>query len=209
MTPTDLARWDVSLIARNLFSPASYAALTTPVLLKNGGNTHYSLGRGVYEADGRLNLQHGGDGFGFTAENMIWPAARTAIAVCTNNEWTPSLAGLRDDLVARLAYVVLAPTPSEARVRKIVDAFRRGTLDRGQFTDNANAFYSPGILADQKAGLAHFGAPRAFLLRSQSLETGFTQRNWTILTDRADLTATEIDASDGRIEEFLIATAHN
>jgi CubicO group peptidase (beta-lactamase class C family) len=209
MTPTDLARWDISVMARSLFSAASYDALYAPVILKDGRNAHYSLGLGVYESDGRLNLQHGGDGFGFTAENIMWPTARTAIAVCTNNDWTPSLGGLRDDLVARLAYVVLPTTPSEARVREVFDAFRRGTIDRSRFTDDANNFFSASVLADQKTGLAHFGAPRAFTLHSQSSEGGFTQRNWTILTDRADLNATEIDAPDGRIEQFTIATAHN
>ncbi len=209
MTPTDLARWDISVMARSFFSAASYDALYTPVMLKDGRNTHYSLGLGVYESDGRLNLLHGGDGFGFTAENMMWPAAQAAIAVCTNNDWTPSLGALRDDLVARLAFIVLAPTPSEARMRKVFDAFRRGTIDRSLFTEDANQFFSPAVLADQRTGLAHFGAPRAFVLRSQSVEADSTYRNWKILTDRADLYATEIDAPDGRIADFTIATAHN
>jgi len=209
MTPTDLTRWDISVMARSLLSAASYDALYTPVLLKDGRNTHYSLGLGVYVSDGRLNLQHGGDGFGFTAENMMWPAARTAIAVCTNNDWMPSLGGLRDDLVARLAYIVLAPTPSEARVRGIIGDFWHGTIDRSLFTEDANEFFSAKVLADQKAGLAHFGAPRAYMLHGQSQEGGSTERNWTILTDRADLYVTEIDAPDGRIVDFTIATAHN
>jgi len=209
MTPTDLARWDISVMARSLFSSASYDALYTPILLTDGHNAHYSLGLGVYESDGRLNLQHGGDGFGFTAENMMWPAARTAIAVCTNNSWTSSIPDLRDDLVARLAYIVLPPTPSEARVREVFAAFRRGTIDRSRFTEDANDFYSATVLADQKSGLSLFGAPRAFTLLRQSVEVGSTYRYWKILTDRADLDATEIDAPDGRIKEFLIAAAHN
>lgn len=55
----------------------------------------------------------------------------------------------------------------------------------------------------------HFGAPRAFVLHGQSLEGGSAERNWTILTDHADFYATDIDAPDGRIVDFTIATVHN
>jgi hypothetical protein len=73
-------------------------------------------------------------GSGFLAENRLWPKEDAAVVVLTNNDWaSPS------DLADRLAFLVLAPTPAEQRVRTVFEALQRGTLDRALFTDIGNA----------------------------------------------------------------------
>jgi CubicO group peptidase (beta-lactamase class C family) len=150
------------------------------------------------------------------------PAARYSIASVTKQFTAAAVLRLAGEGKLSLSdnaakYLPELARPDSFTIRDLLshtsgyaDFFLLGhAIDRNRFTDNANEFYSPSVLADQKAGLAQFGAPRGFILRSQSLEAGFTQRNWTILTDRANLIATETDASDGSIEEFTIAMAHN
>jgi D-alanyl-D-alanine carboxypeptidase len=47
MTASDLARWDIALIQRQVLDDASFRALTTVVLLTNGAGTSYGLGLDV------------------------------------------------------------------------------------------------------------------------------------------------------------------
>ena len=44
MTPTDLAKWDISLMDESLLKPASYLAMETETLLKNGVGTQIRIG---------------------------------------------------------------------------------------------------------------------------------------------------------------------
>jgi D-alanyl-D-alanine carboxypeptidase len=207
MTPSDLARWDISLMTRSLLKPQSYEALYTPLKLANGENTNYSLGLGIYERDGRLDLEHGGDGPGFAAEGIMWPAEQTAIIICTNNDWTSSIVGLRDDLVRRIAYTVLPPTPDAVRARSIFEGFRHGQINRGLFSADGNAHLSQSVLDDQKQGLARFGPVRAFTLQSESEHDGATRRNWKISTAGGALFASEMDRA-GKIEQFIVFKAN-
>jgi CubicO group peptidase (beta-lactamase class C family) len=208
MTPGDLAKWDISVINRSLLKRQAYDALYTPVKLKSGENTKYSLGLGVYVTDGRLNLQHGGDGPGFSSENMMWPAEKIAVIALTNNDWTHSINSLRSTLIPRVAYVVLPPTPAEARARAIFDGFQRGTLDRKLFSDDANAFLTPSVLADQKKALAPSGPPRAFTLQNETDQDGWKLRNWKIRTTNERLLVEEIDSPDGKVELFAVSKAY-
>jgi D-alanyl-D-alanine carboxypeptidase len=206
MTPSDLARWDISLMTRSLLSPESYAALYTPVKLADGKSTNYSLGLGVYERDGRLDLEHGGDGPGFTAEGIMWPEEQTAIIVFTNegSYWASSIRTLRDDLVQRIAYTVLPLTLDAARARSIFDGFRHGRIDRSLFTADGNAYFSQMILADQEKGLARFAPVRFIMLQSKSDEGGLSRRTWKIVTAGGTLSAFELD-KDGKLEQFIVS----
>ena len=207
MTPSDLARWDISLMTRSLLKPQSYDALYTPVKLADGKSTNYSLGLGVYERDGRLDLEHGGDRPGFAAEGIMWPAEQTAIIAFTNNDWTSSIQGLRDDLVRRIAYTVLPRTPNAARALSIFEGFRHGHIDRGLFNADGNAYFSQSVLDDQKQGLARFAPVRAIALQNESEHDGATRRYWKISTAGGNLLASEMDR-DGKLEQFIVFKAN-
>jgi D-alanyl-D-alanine carboxypeptidase len=202
MTASDLARWDLSVMNRSLLSQQSYDALYTPTKLKNGTATSYTLGLNVWENHGRLGLAHSGGGPGSYGTTLMWPSEKVAIVVLTNNGW--ALAG---EVGVRIANVVLPPMPDEARARAAFAGFREGVIDRKMFTDNANAFLTPEVLADQKAGLAPLGPVRMFTLADEQPLSGFTQRIWQIVTAKTKLQAKELVDPSGKIEEFIVSKA--
>lgn len=204
MTPRDLARWDISLMARSLLAPSSYEALYTPIKLNSGKDSRYSLGLRVHEDHGRLQLDHGGGGSGFLSANVMWPSQKVAVIAFTNNDWAGP-----DAVAARVAFVVLPPPAAEARARQVFAGFRKGVIDRSLFTENGNAYLSPSVLADQKQGLAAVGPARRFELEAEQTRGGLKTRTWKITTSRAVLTAVERAYPDGKLEQFMISKAND
>ncbi|HLZ75046.1 serine hydrolase domain-containing protein [Phenylobacterium sp.] len=202
MAPRELAKWDISLMARALLTPASYDALYTPIKLTTGLDSRYSLGLGVREDHGRLVISHGGGGSGFLSANVMFPKDKIAIVAFTNNDWADPGA-----VAQRVAFAVLPPTAAEARARAVFDGFRAGAVDRGQFTDNGNAYLTAAVLADQKAGLAAFGPARLFELQGESTRGGLRTRNWKITTAKGSLSVVERGYPDGKLEQFMVSKA--
>ncbi|HEY1837062.1 MAG TPA: serine hydrolase domain-containing protein [Rhizomicrobium sp.] len=199
MSPSELALWDVSLMNRSLLSPKSYDALYTSVKLKSGKDTHYSLGLEVHDEHGRLELYHDGEGSGFLASNAMWPQDKVAVIAVTNNDYASP-----EGVVARVASVVLNPNAAEERARTVLAGFQKGTVDRSQFTDNGNAYLSAAVLADQKAGLAPFGALRVLDLSKESTRGGMTTRIWKLTMANGKLMVIERGYPKGKLEQFLI-----
>ncbi|MGI4744809.1 MAG: serine hydrolase domain-containing protein [Janthinobacterium lividum] len=202
MDPGTLALWDISLMDRSLLKAQSYDALTTAVKLKSGKDTGYGLGLEVASQHGRRELSHDGAGSGFLAANALWPEDKVAVIALTNNDWASPA-----EVVDRVAFVMLKPDTAEARARDVFLGFQHGTVDRGIFTDNANAYLSQAVLADQKTGLGRLGALRLFKLKRESMRGGMQTRIWTITTATRTLTAVERSFPGGKIEQFMIAAA--
>jgi D-alanyl-D-alanine carboxypeptidase len=200
MRPSDLALWDLSLIDRSLLKAESYKWEFEPAVLKSGRTPDYALGLEVESIQGRLRIGHAGGGSGFLADNRIWPRERTAIVVLTNNDWAdPS------DLTGRIAFVVLAPTPQEARVRQLFQACQDGRVDRGLFSFVGNFYLTATVLADLKSSLSPLGPARLIELERETQRGGMTTRRWKILCPGARLEAIERSHPDGTIDEFMIA----
>ena len=154
MAPSELVKWDISLMNRSLLKPTSYDAFYTPIKLTSGRDTHYSAGLNVRGEGEGLTLSHGGGGSGFLSSNFMWPAQKVAIAAFTNSDWARP-----DDVAARVAFIVVKPTAAEARARAVFRDFQDGRIDRSLFTDNGNAYLTSAVLADQKTGLAPLARP--------------------------------------------------
>jgi len=200
MTPSDLARWDISLIRRSLLEPRSYEEESAPVRLADGSTYPYGLGLAVgNDAAGRLRLSHGGAGSGFLAENRVWPREGVAIAVLTNNDWASPA-----DLADRIAFIVLAPSAAEARARALFAAFQNGGVDRAQFTEVGRSYLTDEVLAESRASLGPLGPARLVELEREQRRGGMVTRVWRILCRDARLRAIERDAADGRLTEFMI-----
>lgn len=204
MRPTDLARWDISLLERSLLAPESYAALFEPTRLADGSTKPYGLGLDIETVQGRARIGHDGEASGFLAANRIWPDDRAAIVVLTNNDWASP-----DDLVDRLAFLVLPPRPEEARARAVFAGFQAGTVDRSLFTDAGNAYLEPRVLADLKTSLGPLGPPRLMELERQSLRGGMVNRRWKIRCGNARLEVVERGYPDGKLEQFLPMALHD
>jgi CubicO group peptidase (beta-lactamase class C family) len=202
MAPSELARWDISLMNRSLLKPASYDAFYASTKLTTGRDSNYSLGLGVRDRYGRLQIGHNGGGSGFLSANAMWPSEKVAAIAFTNNDWAdPS------EVTARIAFVVLPPNEAEARARAVLRGFQAGTIDRGLFTDDANAYFTAQVLADQKSGLAAYGPVRLIRLEGEQTRGGFKIRSWKIVTAKGTLTAVEDSYPDGKIEQFIVNKA--
>ena len=200
MQPSDLAQWDVSLIERSILKQESYQQEFEPIVLKDGRVQEYALGLAVQTVGGRLRIGHGGAGSGFLADNRVWPRQKAAIVVFTNNDWAdPS------ELSNRIAFLVLAPTPEEARVRNLFRALQQGSVDRRLFSSVGNFYLTPAVLADFRASLSPLGPARLIELEHESQRGGMTTRHWKILCRAARLEAVERSHSDGKIEEFMVS----
>jgi D-alanyl-D-alanine carboxypeptidase len=200
MQPSDLALWDISLIDRSLLDAESYKLEFEPVVLKDGHPQDYALGLSVETKQGRLRIGHAGGGSGFLADNRIWPQQRTAVVVLTNNDWASPA-----DLTDRIAFVVLAPSPEEARVKTLFHAFQNGGVDRHWFSAIGNFYLSASVLADLRSSLSPLGPARLIELEHESQRGGMTTRRWKILCRSARLEAVERSHADGSIDEFMIA----
>jgi len=209
MTASDLAKWDISLMNRSLLDQQSYDAFYTSVKLNDGRDANYSVGLGVFNdlqhfdlGHGRLTLEHGGGGPGYVSESRVWPNDKFAIVALNNSDWTN-----RDDVVDRVAYVMLPPGDEEKRARAIVEGFRLGKIDRTLFTDDANFYLNSEVLKAQKTGLAQMGPTRTFDLQSESPHRDRQRRVWKIVTAHGVLDAVEFDLPNGKIQEFMISKA--
>jgi len=200
MQPSDLALWDASLIERSLLQTESYRQEFAPVVLKNGRTQDYALGLAVQTIGGRLRLGHAGAGSGFLADNRVWPNEKTAIVVLTNNDWADP-----GELSNRIAFIVLTPTPEEARVRDLFQAIQQGTVDRGLFSPVGNFYLTPKVLRDMRSSLSPLGPARMVELERETQRGGLTLRRWKILCRAARLEATERSRPDGKFEEFMVA----
>jgi D-alanyl-D-alanine carboxypeptidase len=200
MPPSDLAIWDLSLIDRSLLEAESYKTEFGPVVLKSGRTQDYGLGLDVETVHGRLRIGHAGGGSGFLADNRVWPAERTAIVVLSNNDWANPA-----DLTDRIAFIVLAPTPQEARVRGLFQALQNGAVDRGLLSEIGNFHLTAAALKDLQSSLSPLGPARLIELERETQRGGLTTRRWKILCRAARLEATERSRPDGRIDEFMIA----
>jgi D-alanyl-D-alanine carboxypeptidase len=199
MSPGDLALWDLSLIEKSLLQPRSYDLAFQKATLRDGTSVPYGLGLDIEEVRGRLRIGHSGGGSGFLAENRIWPRERAAIAVFTNNDWASPA-----DLLDRISYLMLAPTPVEARARQVFAELQTGTLDRSRFTSTGNFQLTPTALAELQSSLGPLGPALDMELDGESKRGGFVTRHWRIRCRRARLQALERSLPDGRFEEFLV-----
>lgn len=206
MPAQDLARWDISIMDRKLLKPSSYHEFETDILLKNGSSTGYGLGVDVSTEAGHRALSHGGEVSGFTAQNIVFPDDRVAVAVLTNQD----AAGAAGPIARAIAPLLLATddpaTPQKLDLaRKIFAGLQQGTIDRALFTDNANSYFSEQALKDFASGLAPLGTPQEFTQVYQGLRGGMTLRVYRIRFAQKGLRAWTYEMPDGKLEQYQIA----
>jgi len=206
MPAEDLAKWDASIIDQKLMKAASYREFETEVVLKNGLGTRYGLGVDVRSEFGHRSLSHGGEVSGFTAENMVFPDERVAVAVLTNQD----AAGAAGDIASGIAPLLLASddpqTPAKLeQARKIFEGLQHGTIDRSLFTDNANFYFSEQALKDFASGLGPLGTPQEFTQTRQALRGGMKLRVYQIKCPNKTLQAWNYEMPDGKLEQYQVA----
>jgi D-alanyl-D-alanine carboxypeptidase len=206
MTPEDLAKWDISIMERKLLKPASYHALSTEFLLKDGLGTNYGLGVSVTSSLNRRALSHGGGVSGFTSSNIIFPDDRVAVVVLTNQD-SGGASGPIATGIPPLLFVTndLATTAKLEQAKRVFEGLQQGQIDRSLFTDNANGYFSAQALEDFKNSIGPLGKWESFTQTSQSLRGGMTGRVYLIRFKDKTIRAWTYEMPDGKLEQFQVA----
>ncbi len=206
MTAEDLARWDQSLIRRELLSDASYLALETDTRLVNGAGTQYGLGTRVELENQRRMLAHGGAVNGFTSANLVYPDDAAAIVVLTNQDASPAPSQLVDK-IAEILFEEAQPADVAAtsRARAIFEGLQKGQLDRSEFTADANFYFSEQAISDFQSSLAPLGAPKSFRQTRRWLRGGMTGRSYDAEFADRKLRVWTYEMPDGKLEQFQVA----
>ena len=207
MPAYDLAQWDISLMDRSLLSEKSYGEMFTAVKLKDGSDSHYSLGLSVRDTGGHLLLEHSGEVMGFTSENYVYPNDKVAIAVLTNQD-----AARAAGVIARgLAPLLLGathegPNAAEAQALELFKHFQQGKIDRSLFTPWCNAYFSQQALEDFQSSLAPLGEPTSVKQIGEELRGGMTFRIFRVEFPNGGkpLIITTYTEPDGKLEQFLV-----
>ena len=206
MTPTDLAKWDISLIRKSLLKPASYSEMFRETTLKNGAPSSYGLGVFTTMSGGHFLVEHNGEVSGFTAENFVYPEDSAAIIVMTNQD-AVSAAGTIATQISRLLFTVEDSLTSNrtAQARAILEGLQQGRIDRSLFTSNANGYFGDVALKDFAASLAPLGSLVSFTQTSTSKRGGMTLRNYRATFNGRSLRVWTFETSDGKLEQFQVA----
>ena len=206
MTPADLAKWDISLMRQSILKPASYLAMETETLLKNGVGTRYGLGMSVTSLRNHRLLEHSGEVSGFTAENIVLPEDNFAVAVLTNQDAVSAAGDIGREIVnAYLMSGNVTDPKQDALVRKVFDDLRAGKIDRSLFTDNANSYFTAQALQDYSSSLTALGEVQSFRQTSNSLRGGMTHMGYEVKFPQKTVGINIYQMPDGKFEQFLIA----
>jgi CubicO group peptidase (beta-lactamase class C family) len=208
MTPSDLARWDISLMNDTILKPESLKELTTEVHLKNGAGTGYALGLDVSNRKGHRKWAHGGGADGFISENFTLPDDKISVTVLTNQE-DPAA----HRIASAIESILIAPPADPdapaalARVRGIFSGLQNGTLNRKLMSEDGNAYFTPKVIADFRNSLGPLGAPLEFKQTAMYLRGGMMYRSFSIRTAKKRLELTTFAMPDGKLAQYMIYPA--
>jgi D-alanyl-D-alanine carboxypeptidase len=204
MTASDLAKWDIAMMHQKLLKPASYRAMQTDTLLKDGRGTKYGLGIGVLTMLNHRALEHGGEVSGFMAENLIFPDDDAAIVVQVNTD-TSSAAEEIGHRVAPLLFTHDDTERKQQQAEQIFETLQQGKIDRALFTDNCNAYFSEQVLKDFADSLGPLGRPQSFEETGRSDRGGMQFRLYVIRFADRSVNLSLREMPDGKIEQYQVS----
>ena len=203
LTAEDLAKWDISLMNQSLLKPASYRAMETEIVLKNGLGTTYGLGVDVRKEFGHRSIEHGGEVSGFSAQNTVLPDDRAAIVVLTNQDSTTASGDIAHEIVPLLLRND-DTAGQERRALQIFTALQQGKIDRTLLTENCNSYLTDQAVQDFAASLGPLGPPQDFAQVSSANRGGMTFHRFQIRYPEKSLEIWERVMPDGKVEQYEV-----
>jgi len=203
MPAEDLAKWDISLINQTVLTPASYRQMETEVVLKNGLGTRYGLGVSVRQELGLRAIEHGGEVSGFTAHNLVFPDARVAVVVLTNQDSVD----VSSDIARKVAGVLFREADAgkqEDQAREVFSSLQRGKINRALFTENCNYYFTDQAVKDFASSLGPLGAPTDFAQTMKQERGGMTFRLFEVHFPQKTVEVWERVMPDGKIEQYQV-----
>jgi hypothetical protein len=81
---------------------------------------------------------------------------------------------------------------------------QQGKIDRSQLTADADAFFTPQVLADAQQSLQPLGPPESIRPLSVELRGGMTYRHFEIRVKGKSLHLSTFTTPDGKLAQYLI-----
>jgi CubicO group peptidase (beta-lactamase class C family) len=171
-TTLDLAQWDAALGSRRFLKPESYAAMWSPVQLRDGSTYPYGFGWGFDVQRRESVIQHTGSWQGFKTAIVRYPGPQLTVIVLANlDQANPhfiatTVAGLVEPDLAWpdvQAAVIDADPVRTTRLREVLQSWAKGEP-------------SPGMaqgLRSANAGTVREQAGREDLQQQLATATGF------------------------------------
>jgi CubicO group peptidase (beta-lactamase class C family) len=171
-TTLDLAQWDAALGSRRFLKPESYAAMWSPVQLRDGSTYPYGFGWGFDVQRRESVIQHTGSWQGFKTAIVRYPGPQLTVIVLANlDQANPhfiatTVAGLVEPELAWpdvQAAVIDADPVRTTRLREVLQSWAKGEP-------------SPGMaqgLRSANAGTVREQAGREDLQQQLATATGF------------------------------------
>jgi hypothetical protein len=161
----------------------------------------------VKRISGHRALEHGGEVSGYSAENLVFPDDRVAIAVLTNQDMSNAPSAIVHKIASLLIPEDAATSNRELRhVRSIFEDLQKGQIDRTQFTANANSYFTETAVGDFESALAPLGQPLTFEPSGEQERGGMKYLSYTVKFSRKTLDVWVRVLPDGKIEQYQIAT---
>ena len=151
----------------------------------------------------QLVWSHVGQGLGFLAGNTIYPGEEAAIVVLTNTSATLSFAHITD----RIAFLLLQPTPADARARALITSLQNGSVDGVKLTPEFKAYLNPARLGVYQASLAPVGEIKSLILKSEDTADGVTTRRYEAIAGERRLSIIWEELADGFTDDFNVQPA--
>jgi len=208
-TPSDLLRWDLSLLNHELISARSYATLTTPQRLSDGRTSGYGCGEAINDRGNALTFSHGGAVAGFVAQNTVIPATRSALVVLSNSDFSP-VGALNQELLAKL----MPPSPDVPKIagRSALDAatkflseLEQGTVDRATLSPDFDRYLTPPKIAAAQSALRALGAVSQVSIAGLRERGGMEVAIVRFKVGSTDAQGLMYRTPDGKLEEFLFS----
>jgi hypothetical protein len=103
-------------------------------------------------------------------------------------------------IVASLA----AQTQGTERVSRIFKQLQANSIDRSQFTELCNQYFTSEAIEDYSRSLQPLGEPLFIAERAHSSRGGMTFRAYRIQFEGRAFSLTTFEMPDGKLEQFLI-----
>ncbi len=204
-TSSDLLTWDLALADGKVLNGEAYRILTTPRRLADGRSTGYGCGDGVSDRGDAVVLSHGGAVSGFTAQNTVIPATRSAVVLLSNQDFA-SLGDLNRAIVAKLLPGGMAPrisgAPANITAAAFLEQLRSGQVDRAALGDDFNAYLTAERLAEARRTLA--GRISEVQVAGTAERGGMEVAEVRFKTGGRAASALMYRTPDGKIQEFLV-----
>lgn len=210
-TPVDLLTWDLSLLDHKLISKKSYGVMTTPQRLADGRTSGYGCGQSVNDRGVAMTLSHGGAVSGYVAQNTIIPAARSAVVLLSNTDFSP-IGALNQQLVQLImpravgndVPVVAGATALDA-AKKFLAELEKGSVDRATLGQDFSLFLTADKIAAGRKALNAMGQVANIRVGGTGERGGMEVA--TILFDVGGTPARGLmyRTPDGKIQEFLFS----